>query len=67
MDSGPGIPTIDHENVFEFGFGRRIGGQGMGLYIARQTLQRDGFDITLESYQPNTGAVFIIEPIQDKE
>lgn len=66
-DSGPGIPTIDHQNVFDFGFSRRSGGQGMGLYIARQTLERDGFDIYLEPYDPNSGAVFHIEPKQELE
>ncbi|RRA92488.1 ATP-binding protein [Aeromonas veronii] len=67
QDSGPGIPTIDQNNVFEFGFSRRIGGQGMGLYIARQTLEREGFAIYLEPYRPDTGAVFRIEPIEDQE
>lgn len=66
-DSGPGIPTIDHQNVFEFGFSRRIGGQGMGLYIARQTLERDGFELLLDPYHPSTGAVFRIEPTDNKE
>lgn len=66
-DSGPGIPTIDQQNVFEFGFSRRIGGQGMGLYIARQTLEREGFEISLEPYRPDTGAVFRIQQIKDQE
>lgn len=66
-DSGPGIPTIDQHNVFEFGFSRRIGGQGMGLYIAQQTLTRENFDIILEPYQPDTGAVFRIEPTKEQE
>lgn len=67
QDSGPGIPAIDHQNVFEFGFSRRIGGQGMGLYIARQTLEQDDFEIILEPYSPDSGAVFKIEPKQNKE
>lgn len=66
-DSGPGIPTIDQQNVFEFGFSRRIGGQGMGLYIARQTLKHEGFEILLDPYCPDTGAVFKIEPTEDKK
>lgn len=66
-DSGPGIPTIDQQNVFEFGFTRRIGGQGMGLYIARQTLVRDGFELLLEPYQPESGAVFKIEPKENQD
>lgn len=67
QDSGPGIPTIDQQNVFEFGFSRRIGGQGMGLYIARQTLEQDDFEIILEPYSPDCGAVFRIEPKENQE
>ncbi|MFB4357159.1 ATP-binding protein [Pantoea sp. BR_17] len=67
QDSGPGIPTIDQHNVFEFGFSRRVGGQGMGLYIAQQTLNRENFDIILEPYRPDTGAVFRIEPTKEHE
>jgi signal transduction histidine kinase len=61
-DSGLGIPTIDQDNVFEFGFSRRVGGQGMGLYVSRETLAKDGFKLELKEYQPDCGAVFLIEP-----
>jgi signal transduction histidine kinase len=64
-DSGPGIPSIDRENVFEFGFTRKVGGQGMGLYVARQTLEADGFEITLGDFQPDVGATFYIAPKED--
>ncbi|VDA13497.1 Signal transduction histidine-protein kinase/phosphatase MprB [Acinetobacter baumannii] len=56
-DTGPGVPLIDRENIFEFGFSRKIGGRGMGLYIARQTLERDGFNLELEEFDPEIGAV----------
>lgn len=65
-DSGPGIPSIDIENVFEFGFTRKIGGQGMGLYVTRQTLENDGLVITLGEYLPNEGARFTIEPKKEE-
>jgi signal transduction histidine kinase len=64
-DSGPGIPSIDRENVFEFGFTRKVGGQGMGLYVAKQTLEADGFEITLGDYQSDEGATFYINPKKD--
>jgi len=60
-DSGPGVPNIDRDNVFEFGFSRKIGGRGMGLYVTRQTLENDGFDITLDDFQLGNGASFRIE------
>ncbi|ENX45943.1 hypothetical protein F886_01381 [Acinetobacter sp. NIPH 542] len=59
-DTGPGIQTIDIENIFEFGFSRRIGGRGMGLYVTKQTLEKDNFRITLDPYDPSSGAVFRI-------
>jgi signal transduction histidine kinase len=61
-DNGPGIPSIDQENVFEFAFSRKIGGRGMGLYVTRQTLGDDGFNILLGDYNPNEGAYFTISP-----
>ncbi|MBU2877445.1 ATP-binding protein [Aliiglaciecola lipolytica] len=61
-DSGPGIPTIDKENVFEFAFSRKAGGRGMGLYVVRKTLEDEGFEISLAPYNPNEGASFTITP-----
>jgi hypothetical protein len=37
-----------------------MGGQGMGLYVTRQTLEHDNFEIALGKYQPNEGASFKI-------
>lgn len=62
QDSGPGIPTIDKDNVFEFAFSRKSGGRGMGLYVVRKTLEDEGFEVSLASYNPNKGACFIISP-----
>lgn len=66
-DSGPGIPTIDRENVFEFAFSRKVGGRGMGLYVVKKTLEEEGFDISLEQYNPKEGACFTISPKQDND
>lgn len=63
-DTGPGVALIDRENIFEFGFSRKIGGRGMGLYIARQTLERDGFKLQLEEFDPKIGAVFKISEME---
>jgi signal transduction histidine kinase len=56
-DSGPGIPERDLDAVWEFGFTRKPGGRGAGLHIARETLSRDGWELTLES-TTGKGAVF---------
>jgi len=60
-DSGPGIGVRDHEAIFEFGFSRKPGGRGMGLYIGREGLQRVGFDLRL--IDRDKGAAFGIVPM----
>lgn len=59
-DSGPGIRPSDRENVFRRGFGRRRGGRGLGLALARELLDRDGWDLDL--VPSSVGAVFRIGP-----
>ncbi len=46
-DTGPGVNIRDRQAIFEFGFSRKPGGRGMGLYIGRETLRRVGFDLQL--------------------
>lgn len=65
-DSGPGVSKIDAPYIFEPGFSRRPGGQGLGLYIAHESLKEFGFDLQL-SIEPELGALnganFVIEKI----
>lgn len=67
VDNGPGISIRDRERIFEYGFSRKIGGRGMGLYISKTTLERAGLDFYLAEFLPGQGACFIIEPQDDKE
>ena len=60
-DSGPGIGVRDREAIFEFGFSRKPGGRGMGLYIGREGLHRVGFDLRL--IDADGGAAFGIIPM----
>ena len=62
-DSGPGIGVRDREAVFEFGFTRKPGGRGMGLYIGREGLRRVGFDLLLIDGDKGKGAAFGIVPM----
>lgn len=62
-DSGPGIGVRDREAVFEFGFTRKPGGRGMGLYIGREGLRRVGFDLLLVDGSETKGAAFGIMPM----
>ncbi|MHB8462292.1 MAG: ATP-binding protein [Vulcanimicrobiaceae bacterium] len=48
-NSGPAIGISDRDRVFEYGFTRKPSGSGLGLFISRQVLRREGYDITLTS------------------
>jgi signal transduction histidine kinase len=61
-DSGPGISTRDSAFVFDFGFTRRDGGRGLGLYISRQVLRREGWDLLLDASESGRGARFRLVP-----
>ncbi len=48
-DSGPGIDSEDRPYIFDpFFSGKGQEGRGLGLYIARQLLQRHGYDIEVD-------------------
>jgi signal transduction histidine kinase len=61
-DSGPGISARDAAFVFDFGFTRRDGGRGLGLYISRQVLRREGWDLILDEPESGRGARFRLVP-----
>ena len=68
-DNGPGIPIRDRDAVFEMGFSRKPSGRGLGLYIARQVLQREGYRLELDRTVDGRGATFQIfrhtQPLND--
>ncbi|HCD6391058.1 TPA: HAMP domain-containing histidine kinase, partial [Escherichia coli] len=64
-DTGPGVSTRDRDIIFDMGFTRKTGGRGMGLFISKECLSRDGFTIRLDDYTPEQGAFFIIEPSEE--
>ena len=61
-DSGPGIDPEDRPYIFEpFFSGKGQEGRGLGLYIARQLLERYGYGIELDdSASELGGARFIV-------
>lgn len=61
-NGGPGIEHRDAERIFEFGQSNKPAGRGMGLFISRQALNREGWDLTLETVGRDTHPTFRIGP-----
>lgn len=59
-NGGPGIPVRMADQIFEFGISMKSGGRGMGLYLSRQALRREGLDLVLEVAGENKRPVFRI-------
>lgn len=68
-DNGPGIRSGDEAYVFDpFFSGKGQEGRGLGLYIARQLLQRHDYDISLITEGGDTiqsGANFLISFVRE--
>jgi len=65
MNSGPVIEDHRLEKIFELFYSNRPNGRGIGLYLAKQSLQEAYYDIfaTNEpSYNLLGGACFVIKP-----
>ena len=62
-DSGPGVPFEEQDRIFERFFqgdaGRKAGGTGIGLAVAKELVRSHGGDIQLES-SPGGGARFVV-------
>jgi signal transduction histidine kinase len=61
-NNGIGVPRRDRDAIFELGFTRKPGGRGMGLYISREVLKTEGYQLQL-SDNTDSGTTFIISPI----
>ena len=65
VDDGPGVPEADRERIFERftrldeGRARDAGGMGLGLAVAKGTVERYGGTVTVEDAQPH-GARFVV-------
>ena len=70
-DNGPGINKDDAPYIFEpFYSGKGDDGRGLGLYIARQLLERNEYSIEmaeLKSEKPLSGANFIINLFMEEK
>lgn len=59
-DTGPGVPKRDRDAIFEFGFSRKSGGSGYGLFIARKALEAEGWTLELAKTHADVGCEFVI-------
>ena len=69
-DSGPGVDSEDEPYIFEAFFsGKGEQGRGLGLYIARQLLERHGYSIEAigSSKKSLSGATFVVHCTGDDE
>ncbi|MBD9358316.1 ATP-binding protein [Methylomonas albis] len=57
-NTGPGIHARDYESVFEQGFSRKPGGRGLGLFISRKALRKEGMDINIVPSDSPAGVTF---------
>ena len=64
-NSGPGIDQRDAERMFEFGVSNKPSGRGMGLYLSREALRKEGMDIRLERPGLDVPPSFIVEAPAD--
>jgi signal transduction histidine kinase len=60
-NNGPGIDPRDTERMFEFGVSSKPTGRGMGLYLSRDALRKEGMDIRLEKAGDDVDPTFIID------
>lgn len=66
-NTGPGIDERDAIRIFEFGETTKPGGRGMGLYLSREALRREGFDILLHKWGRNVHPAFLITKVAEPE
>lgn len=67
-NNGPPIHKRDVETVFEKGFSRKPHGRGLGLYISRKVLDKEGMTLAVDTERnPDNGPVFILSWNSDHE
>lgn len=59
-NNGPMVARRDYEAIFEQGFTRRPGGRGLGLFISRKALRKEGMDIGIAPSDTKRGVTFRI-------
>jgi signal transduction histidine kinase len=66
LNSGPTIPEHRLDKIFELFYSNRPNGRGIGLYLAKQSLEENYFDIYAtndKKYNKLGGACFVLKPL----
>ncbi len=65
-NNGPGILEGDREAIFDRGFSKKPGGTGLGLFISREILLREGYALEMLDSDSNKFTTFKIhEMVKD--
>jgi signal transduction histidine kinase len=60
-NNGPAVHNRDIEAIFEQGFSRKPGGRGLGLFISKKALRKEGMDLNVaQSSSKESGITFEI-------
>ncbi len=59
-DTGSGIPEEIRQHLFKAFVTSKEGGQGLGLWLSKQIVQRLGGDIYVQSSAANVGTTFVV-------
>ncbi|MFB6205897.1 MAG: histidine kinase N-terminal 7TM domain-containing protein [Haloglomus sp.] len=63
-DDGPGIPSADHERVFDYGYTTRETGSGFGLAVVETVADAHGWEVSVTEGQAG-GARFEVTGVTD--
>ena len=60
-NNGPPIHKRDYSTIFEQGFTRKPGGRGLGLFISKKALHKEGMDMEIIPNEENYGVTMKIK------
>lgn len=66
-DNGPGFSNLTEKLIFERGFSTKPGGRGLGLFISKQVLNQEHFDINIIEPILGKGASYKITQLEERD
>lgn len=65
-NNGPSISQRDYSAIFDQGFTRKPGGRGLGLFISKRALQKEGMDIDVLPMSEGCGVTMKIRWVKNE-